>query len=85
LFRGFFAQSRVQSSIEVRRWLRRLPFIEQRHCLTELAKHPRALGAGSEMGVDLRRGSGKPGGQVRKLFANFNALHGSFPSPNRTV
>ena len=76
------AQSRVQSHIEVRRRLGRLPFVEQRHRLAKLIERSCAGCTSTQMVVELRRHGRKPGGQIRKQFANFWALHDLFLHTN---
>src|SRR5271167_2514727 len=73
--RHFFAQARLQASVEICRWFGRLPFIEQRHSFLQLLQMRGTVGAGRYMFTDLRRCSVDASGQVRQQLANFITAH----------
>src|SRR5215475_13399128 len=65
----------MQPRIKIWRRFGRLPLIQQRHGLTEFFQLAGAVCAGAQMIVEAGRRGGESGGQVRKQFTNFCALH----------
>src|ERR1700747_1813232 len=68
----------MQPGVKIRRGLWRHPLVEQRHGLLELGQRPCTIRAGAQMVINLWLSDDESGGQVRKQFANFIALHKSF-------
>src|SRR5271155_3925036 len=75
LFCCLLAQTSAKPYVEVRRRLRHLPLIQQRHGLAELVQLARAASAGLEMLIYFGRDRVQAGGQFRHQFANFIAFH----------
>src|ERR1019366_5675588 len=78
--RHFFAQTRLEAGVEIRRRFGRLPFIEQRHGLLKLPQMGGTGGTGCDVVFDLRRCRAHASGScyIRQQFPNLIAIHTAF-------